>query len=127
MRPIGAVSVVEAMMRLSALLHHAIKTTNAAAVLAFNRGHWIGENGCHYILDWNWGEDRFTIRTGHGPETITVRCGFATGTIRSKFCATVAPTIPGVGENRFAVALWGQGLRGCGAWRRVPMGLVRWK
>jgi predicted transposase YbfD/YdcC len=46
---------------------HAQATATAAEVLAFNRGHWTIENGCHYLLDWNWDEDRCTIRTGHGP------------------------------------------------------------
>jgi len=35
-------------------------------VLATNRGHWSVENCCHYIIDWNYDEDRSRIRTGHG-------------------------------------------------------------
>ena len=31
-------------------------------VLATNRGHWIIENSCHYILDWNFDEDRSRLR-----------------------------------------------------------------
>jgi predicted transposase YbfD/YdcC len=40
-------------------------------VLQTNRGHWSIENSCHYILDWNWDEDRSRIRTGHGPENVS--------------------------------------------------------
>jgi predicted transposase YbfD/YdcC len=40
-------------------------------VLAINRGHWSIENSCHYIIDWNFDEDRSRIRKGHGPENIT--------------------------------------------------------
>ena len=39
----------------------------AHSVLATNRGHWSIENSCHYIIDWNYDEDRSRIRTGHGP------------------------------------------------------------
>jgi predicted transposase YbfD/YdcC len=33
-------------------------------ILAINRGHWAIENSCHYIIDWNYDEDRSRIRTG---------------------------------------------------------------
>ncbi len=26
---------------------------------------------CHYMIDWNYDEDRSRIRTGYGPENIT--------------------------------------------------------
>ena len=35
---------------------------NAQQVLQDNRGHWSIENRCHYILDWNYDEDRSRIR-----------------------------------------------------------------
>jgi len=44
---------------------------HARRLLQVNRGHWSIENSCHYILDWNYDEDRSRIRTGHGPENIT--------------------------------------------------------
>jgi predicted transposase YbfD/YdcC len=50
---------------------HLPDRADAAAVLAYNRGHWTVENSGHYILDWHWDEDRCTIRTGHGPVNIT--------------------------------------------------------
>jgi hypothetical protein len=43
---------------------HTPATATGADGLAFNRDHWTIENGCHYPLDWNWDEDRCTIRTG---------------------------------------------------------------
>jgi len=46
---------------------HTRDTADAARVLAFNRGHWTVYNGCHYTLDWNWDEDRCTIRNSHRP------------------------------------------------------------
>ena len=70
-----------------------------AAILAFNRGHWTVENGCHYILDWNWDEDRCTIRTGHGPENITALRRFAIGAIKAKSRDTVAATIQRLARN----------------------------
>ena len=43
----------------------------AKQVLKDNRRHWSIENSCHYIIDWNYDEDRSRIRTGYGPENIT--------------------------------------------------------
>ncbi|MEN8259797.1 MAG: hypothetical protein ABFS02_04285, partial [Pseudomonadota bacterium] len=48
------------------LTSHSPETANAAQLLAFNRNHWIIENACHYILDWNWDED---CCTPHRPWT----------------------------------------------------------
>ena len=53
-------------------------------VLATNRGHWSIENSCHYIIDWNYDEDRSRIRKGHGPENITRLRRFAISIIKSK-------------------------------------------
>jgi predicted transposase YbfD/YdcC len=63
---------------------------DAQRVLHINRGHWSIENGCHYILDWNYDEDRCRIRTGHGPENITRLRRFAIGVIKSKGVYSVA-------------------------------------
>ncbi len=59
-------------------------------VLQVNRGHWTIENSCHYILDWNYDEDRSRIRIGHGPENITRLRRFAIGVIKSKGGRSVA-------------------------------------
>ena len=59
-------------------------------VLQVNRGHWSIEDSCHYILDWNYDEDRCRIRTGHGPENITRLRRFAIGLIKSKGVYSVA-------------------------------------
>ncbi|MEY2875600.1 MAG: hypothetical protein RLZZ373_2971 [Pseudomonadota bacterium] len=78
---------------------HTPATATAADVLAFNRGHWTIENGCHYTLDWNWDEDRCTIRTGHGPSNITTLRRFAIGAIKAKSRDTVAATIQCLARN----------------------------
>ncbi len=52
-------------------------------VLADNRGHWRVES-CHYVIDWNYDEDRSLIRTGFGPENITRLRRFAIGLLNSK-------------------------------------------
>jgi predicted transposase YbfD/YdcC len=59
-------------------------------VLRSNRGHWCIENSCHYILDWNYDEDRSRIRKGHGPENISRLRRFAIGVIKSKGVRSVA-------------------------------------
>lgn len=57
---------------------------DAQSVLATNRGHWSIENSCHYIIDWNYDEDRSRIRTGYGPENMTRLRRFAISIIKSK-------------------------------------------
>jgi len=59
-------------------------------ILKVNRGHWTIENSCHYILDWNYDEDRSRIRTGYGPENITRLRRFAIGIIKSKGVRSVS-------------------------------------
>lgn len=63
---------------------------SAQSVLATNRGHWSIENSCHYIIDWNYDEDRSRIRTGYGPENMTRLRRFAIGVIKSKGVYSVA-------------------------------------
>lgn len=51
-------------------------------LLTLNRGHWQIE-AMHYLLDWNYDEDRCRIRTGFGPENITRLRRFAIGVLKS--------------------------------------------
>jgi len=80
------------------LTSHTPASADAARVLALNRAHWRVE-ACHYLLDWNWDEDRCTIRTGHGPENSTRLRRFATGLIKSKSRDSVAATIRRLARN----------------------------
>jgi predicted transposase YbfD/YdcC len=59
-------------------------------LLNINRGHWAIENSCHYIIDWNYDEDRSRIRTGYGPENITRLRRFAIGIIKARKVSSVA-------------------------------------
>lgn len=61
-----------------------------AQVLRDNREHWSIENSCHYIIDWNFDEDRSRIRAGQGPENIIRLRRFAVGLIKSKGVRSVA-------------------------------------
>ncbi len=56
---------------------------NPEQVLNDNRGHWAVES-CHYIIDWNYDEDRGRIRTGFGPENVTRLRRFAIGLLKTK-------------------------------------------
>jgi len=53
-------------------------------ILTTNRGHWVIENGCHYIIDAIYDEDRSQIRTGHGPANMTRLRRFAVGLLKSR-------------------------------------------
>lgn len=72
---------------------------DARRLLEINRGHWSIENSCHYILDWNYDEDRCRIRTGHGPENITCLRRFAIGLIKSKGVKNVAQKMRQLNRN----------------------------
>jgi len=54
---------------------------SAQRVLAINRGHWRIE-ALHYLLDWNYDEDRSRIRSGYAPENITRLRRFAIGVLK---------------------------------------------
>lgn len=68
-------------------------------VLTTNRGHWCIENSCHYIIDWNYDEDRGRIRTGYGPENITRLRRFAVSIMKSKGVRNVAQKIRQLTRN----------------------------
>jgi predicted transposase YbfD/YdcC len=78
---------------------HPPESADAARVLSFNRAHWTIENSCHYILDWNWDEDRCTIRTGHGPANTTALRRFAVGIIKATSRDSVSATIQRLARN----------------------------
>lgn len=61
----------------------------AKQVLQDNRGHWSIESH-HYIIDWNYDEDRSRIRVGHGPENVSRLRRFAISMIKSKGVRSVA-------------------------------------
>jgi predicted transposase YbfD/YdcC len=63
---------------------------SAEQILRDNRGHWSIENSCHYIIDWNYDEDRSRISKGYGPENMTRMRRFAVGLIKSKGVRSVA-------------------------------------
>lgn len=62
-------------------------------VLVTNRGHWV--------IDWNFDEDRCRIRSGYGPENITRLRRFAVGAIQcfSKGQSGVAATMRRLNRN----------------------------
>ena len=72
---------------------------DARRLLEINRGHWTIENSCHYILDWNYDEDRCRIRTGHGPENITRLRRFAISVIKAKGVRSLAQKMRQLNRN----------------------------
>lgn len=69
------------------------------SILNINRGHWAIENSCHYILDWNFDEDRSRIRTGHGPENVSRLRRFVIGLIKSRNVSSVAQKMRELNRN----------------------------
>lgn len=65
----------------------------AEQVLRDNRQHWSIENSCHYILDWNYDEDRCRISKGYGPENISRLRRFAVGLLKSKGVRNVSQKV----------------------------------
>ncbi len=76
---------------------------DAAQILKDNRGHWCIENTCHYVIDWNYNEDRSRIRTGYGPENISRLRRFAVGIIKQKKGVSVAQKLRRLNKNIRAV------------------------
>ena len=66
-------------------------------LLTLNRGHWTIE-ATHHILDWSFDEDRSRIRSGHGPENMTLLRRFAIGLIKGRKLA-VAETMRNLARN----------------------------
>jgi predicted transposase YbfD/YdcC len=72
---------------------------NAKRLLKINRGHWCIENSCHYIIDWNFQEDRCRISKGFGPENTTRLRRFAVGVIKSKGVRSVSQKMRELNRN----------------------------
>ena len=68
-------------------------------LLQINRGHWTIENRCHYVIDWNFDEDRSRIRSGHGPENVSRLRRFAVSLIHCKPGRKVAETLRRLNRN----------------------------
>lgn len=70
-------------------------------VLTTNREHWTIENRCHYVIDWNFDEDRSRIRTGFGPENVTRLRRFAVGVVTqyAKGKASIAEKMAELNRN----------------------------
>ena len=80
------------------LTSHLPESADAERILKFNRKHW-GVESHHYILDWNWNEDRCNISKKHGPENITCLRRFATGLIKAIGSDSVASVIRKLARN----------------------------
>lgn len=76
---------------------------DAKKILEIVRSHWSIENSCHYILDWNYDEDRCRIRKGSGPEVITRIRRFAISVIKSKKVKSVAQKMRRLNRNTRSV------------------------
>lgn len=85
--------------RVYGITSHTPETADAERVLTLNRRHWRIENSCHWIIDWNFDEDRSTIRTGFGPENVTRLRRFAVGLVKAVSSDSVAATLRRLQRN----------------------------
>ena len=76
---------------------------DAAQILQDNRGHWCIENSCHYVIDWNFDEDRSRIRKKYGPENMSRIRRFAVGLLKTKPGGSVAQKMRRLKKNIRAV------------------------
>ena len=72
---------------------------DAKQISGIVRNHWSIENKCHYVIDWNYDEDRSRIRKGNGPENITRLRRYAIGLIKSKPIKSVSQKMRQFGFN----------------------------
>lgn len=79
------------------------RLASPAKVLRTNREHWCIENKCHYIIDWNFNEDRSRIRTANGPENMTRLRRFAVGLLKHKGVTNIAQKMRDLLMNARAV------------------------
>ena len=57
------------------------------------------QNRCHYVIDWNFDEDRSRIRSGYGPENVSRLRRLAVALIQSKHGRKVAQTLRRLNRN----------------------------
>lgn len=84
------------------ILSRTTEQASPAQVLKTNRGHWVIES-THYMIDWNFDEDRSLIRTGYGPENVTRMRRFVIGLIKAKDPKSVAQVMRKLNRNLRAV------------------------
>jgi len=66
------------------------ETADAGRLLMLARGHWQIENGVHYVKDVTLGEDRSTIRVGHGPSVMAILRDTVVGLLHRAGWRTIA-------------------------------------
>ena len=62
----------------------------AARLLELKRGHWVIENGLHYVKDVTMGEDRSLIHLGAGPRVMSILRDTAVNLLRLAGCTRIA-------------------------------------
>jgi predicted transposase YbfD/YdcC len=59
-------------------------------LLKLKRGHWIIENGLHYVKDVTMGEDKSTVHADNGPQIMAALRNTALSLLRRAGCSTIA-------------------------------------
>jgi predicted transposase YbfD/YdcC len=59
-------------------------------LLTLKRGHWMIENGLHYVKDMTMGEDKSTVHADNGPKIMAALRNTALSLLRRTGCSTIA-------------------------------------
>ncbi len=72
---------------------------DAERLLWLNRHYWLIENRLHYAKDFVFGEDRSTIRVGHGPQNMASLRNFAIGLMLSNGITNIKRCVENLRHN----------------------------
>jgi predicted transposase YbfD/YdcC len=61
-----------------------------ARVLKLKQGHWVIENGLHYVKDVTLGEDKSTVHADNGPKIMSALRNTVVSLLRHAGCSTIA-------------------------------------
>ena len=67
--------------------------SDAEQILALVRGHWVIENGLHYVRDVTFDEDRSQIRKGNGPRVMASLRNLALSLLRIAGANSIAKAL----------------------------------
>lgn len=81
---------------------------DAEGFAKLKRAYWDIENKLHYRKDFTFGEDRSTIRAGHGPQNMSTLRNFAVGLLTSLGIENIKRCVDNLQHNPVALLQFAQ-------------------